>query len=547
MKRIIVLFIVVMFAELLSAQNTYKYQINAQGGIVFGKKSLSANKLDSAILRGDSIIFYQAGVQQKAGSGGGAAADTLHLSTRIDLKLTKTDTTSMLSRYSRLLNPQFVGTPRISTDTVSTKAYARSVGGGGGGTLVAHDTTHLSSRINLKVNIADTATMLTNYIARSDTSTMLTPYARKVSPIFTGVVKISTTDSLSTRAYARSVAGGVSGFTNGGGTLTLSGADAITLASTTTTSVTLPTTGTLATTQNINDSLDAYVAAAETGIALADSSGNAQGNYITRQDLLVEGGLHVNIADTASMLTNYIARGDTAAMLEGYVLHTEVGAGTLVAHDTTHLSSRIDLKADLANPNFTGTVRLATNDTLSTRAYARSIGGGVAGVAIADSTAGDGHYSSWYKAENIRKTVKTFFVFAVGGGNAADTVAITDSTILGSFYNGGANTIVIDTLNAIMKHGEGLDTLGFNIYWSKNFYGDVSASSHASNTQFNCGRTAGSPAVYTNLIGGNVFTTFDHNEIPPGQRVWMQLPYHPADGLKRKPRYFEVSLIGHYK
>jgi hypothetical protein len=144
--------------------------------------------------------------------------------------------------------------------------------------------------------------------------------------------------------------------------------------------------------------------------------------------------------------------------------------------------------------------------------------------------------------------VKTFFVFAVGGGNAVDTLAITDSTILGSFYNGGAKTIVVDTLRAIMKHGEGLDTLAFNIAWTKNFedsYDDPIAK--LSSTQFNCGRTAGSPAVNTNRITGNFFTTFTEDEIPPGVTVYGWLPYHPADGLKRKPRYFEVSLIGHYK
>lgn len=54
-------------------------------------------------------------------------------------------------------------------------------------------------------------------------------------------------------------AGSVSGFTPAGGSLTLSGADAITFTTTGVTSVTLPTSGTLATIQNINDSLDARI------------------------------------------------------------------------------------------------------------------------------------------------------------------------------------------------------------------------------------------------------------------------------------------------
>ena len=48
------------------------------------------------------------------------------------------------------------------------------------------------------------------------------------------------------------------------------------------------------------------------------------------------------------------------------------GAGTT---DTTYLSTRIDLKAPINNPNFTGVPLLATSDTLATQAYARSYGG----------------------------------------------------------------------------------------------------------------------------------------------------------------------------
>lgn len=37
--------------------------------------------------------------------------------------------------------------------------------------------------------------------------------------------------------------------------------------------------------ENINDSLDLYLAAADVGLSLADSTGNAQGNYVTRKAL----------------------------------------------------------------------------------------------------------------------------------------------------------------------------------------------------------------------------------------------------------------------
>lgn len=58
-----------------------------------------------------------------------------------------------------------------------------NISGGGGAT----DTTSLSNRINLKLNISDTASMLSSYSSRinsklniSDTATMLSPYLRKI-------------------------------------------------------------------------------------------------------------------------------------------------------------------------------------------------------------------------------------------------------------------------------------------------------------------------------------------------------------------------------
>jgi hypothetical protein len=114
---------------------------------------------------------------------------TSAIQTQLNAKLAITDTTTMLARYGRLLNPQFLGVPRISTDTIATRAYARGYGGTGTlntsdtsamlskyarknsptfigtvsgitagmvGALVAHDTTHLSARIDLKANSTHT-------------------------------------------------------------------------------------------------------------------------------------------------------------------------------------------------------------------------------------------------------------------------------------------------------------------------------------------------------------------------------------------------------
>lgn len=61
-----------------------------------------------------------------------------------------------------------------TTNTIATKWFAEQQGGVAGST----DTTSLSNRIDLKVNISDTASMLSYYLRKVDTTAMLIPYLR---------------------------------------------------------------------------------------------------------------------------------------------------------------------------------------------------------------------------------------------------------------------------------------------------------------------------------------------------------------------------------
>ena len=54
------------------------------------------------------------------------------------------------SKATMFTNPTFTGVQKVGSDTLSTKAYARSVGGG-----ASIDTTSLSNRINAKVDTSD--------------------------------------------------------------------------------------------------------------------------------------------------------------------------------------------------------------------------------------------------------------------------------------------------------------------------------------------------------------------------------------------------------
>ncbi len=59
MKKIITILVVILITLSLSAQNTFKYQVKANGGLSVG---LGGEKVDSAVVSAGNIYFYQAGV-----------------------------------------------------------------------------------------------------------------------------------------------------------------------------------------------------------------------------------------------------------------------------------------------------------------------------------------------------------------------------------------------------------------------------------------------------------------------------------------------------
>jgi hypothetical protein len=59
--------------------------------------------------------------------------------------------------------------------------------------------------LGLKVDVADTAAMLTNYINKADTATMLTKYARKLNPVFTGAVTLPSGDTTVTAVKGKMI------------------------------------------------------------------------------------------------------------------------------------------------------------------------------------------------------------------------------------------------------------------------------------------------------------------------------------------------------
>jgi hypothetical protein len=188
-------------------------------------------------------------------------------------------------------------------------------------------------------------------------------------------------------------------------------------------------TGIVATTQNIADSIDAYIATAEYGIALGDSTGTAEGNYLPRL-------------------------------------------------------SGVELIKDYA-PVFADTIPL--------------------------------------------------FVFGAGGGNESDTASFTTSTIYGSFYNSGSDSLRVTELRAVMVAGTtplGTDTLSIQVYWNDSI--NVTGNGAIKlNTD---------PLGINSVTTGTIDTSFANTKIPPG--VWV-FAKSPGVVIGRKPKMLIIQLSGY--
>jgi len=262
----------------------------------------------------------------------------------------------------------------------------------------------------------------------------------------TEVLPLDTATMLCNYLLDSETAAAVTGFTLAGGSLTLSGADAITFTTTAATSVTLPTTGTLATTIDLVD----YLFAADTTYLSA------------RVDSIVS-----VLADTTNIETLMQIDFDTDTIAD----LSELKALENTINNTEELS-------DLA-PMLVDTIPL--------------------------------------------------MVFGGGGNQAGDTAVFSTSSIYGSFYNAGSDSLKITELRVIML-GDATDTLSVDILWDVNL-------NDGTPTELNA-----DPLPVNSFTTGDTDTSFGTAKIPPGVWVWCETPGVVAG---RKPTYFNAQISGY--
>ena len=353
------------------------------------------------------------------------ATDTTSLSNRINLKLNISDTAAMLTPYAKTI---VVNTKVNISDTAAMLSpYAK--------------TSVVNSGLALKVNIADTAAMLTNYaktsavnlkVNISDTASMLTNYA-KTSAVNSGLalkVNISDTAAMLTNYAKTSVV-------NSGLALKVNISDTATM-------------------------LTPYakVILVNTKVNISDTAAMLA-NYAKTSAVNSAVALKVNISDTATMLTTYLRK-----------------------IDTTSLSNRINLKADINSPTFTGTVGgitqsmvglgNVTNESKATMFTNATFTGtfATAAGAIGNAALANGAVANLSGTNTGDQTTITGNAGTATALQTARTIGTTtgDATSAGSSFDGTANNtnaLTLATVNSnvgtftnstITVNGKGLIT-----------------------------------------------------------------------------------------
>jgi len=473
--------------------------------------------------------------------------------------------------FAPIANPVFTGIQKVSTtDTLATMAYARQYGGTGTVTISdVQDEIADSLNVLRPLTLVGDATAGPFFDGSSDGGQLLyfygdngfytalqggaptanrsyrLPIAALPSAGTTSLLNIDENGNMGFVASATFNAATVTGFTPASGSLTLSGADALTFTTTATTGVTLPTSGTLATIENINDSLDARIGGgvelSDVAIMIADSTGNAVGNYVTRKaliDSLAANPAGLSSGAVATMINDSIqARLDVA--VDGVRLADSVNYvnGYMSRYDgVTGLATKINVADSTGNAPGNYVTRKALVDSLNAIA-----GGLVIGDVrdeIADSL--NALRPSILTEADLRKydsDTTTLFVFGAGSGGAeADTALFTASNIYGSFYNAGSDTLVVTSLRAVMIAGTtplGTDTLSIQIYWNDTINVTTGNSFVVLNTD---------PLGINSTTTGTVDSSFDNSAIPPN--VWVFCK-SPGVVTGRKPKALIVNMTGY--
>lgn len=336
-----------------------------------------------------------------------------------------------------------------------------------------------------------------------------TTYAPIANPVFTGVQKVSTTDTLATQAYARSY--------GGSGTVTVGDVR-----------------------DEIADSLN--VLRPIVYDAIHDSISN-----------LISGG--TELSDVAVMLADSLTQWVTVSQLSDSLAAFSGGIseGTVAGMIGDSIQARLDVAVEGLRLQDSLTVWVTPTQLVdSLEAIAGGLVIGDVRDEIADSlsilradliTITDVQDEIADSLNALRPDILTeadlrkfdsdtipLFIFGAGSGQTADTAVFNDNAIAGAFYNAGSDTLHITSLRGVLAEGTGTETIGAQVSWHATF-----KSGSATNLN-------SSAVTITSITTGDDDTSFDNNDIPPGVWVWCTLSGTSAGN---RPSMLILTMTGY--
>lgn len=328
------------------------------------------------------------------------------------------------SKATMFTSPIFTGTvPRLGspvTDSLATRAYARSVGGG--------DVSALETRIDSIVGVlADTANIEAILQVDLDTDTLSTKaYARSVGELLSGAVSVADSTGTAEGSY-------VTGYD--------------------------------------------FVTAMQNQVHLADSTGNAPGNYVTRKALIDS--IAANVGSIAGITLN-----SGTITLNG----SEGTADDITFY--TNGDGSYDLPAGGGNLTIMSQVQGWINDTADViRTEAKMI----------DDTS-------------------PYFLFGAGIGEPADSISFSKGKRgFGAFKVTQDSLHIVDLRNIVISAN---DSLLFNVY-----YGNRMTATPV-DSLFTGPQSCGDNQT--------TFTPNNQSTIAPGNDVWIELRADQPEGYRPK-------------
>lgn len=312
---------------------------------------------------------------------------------------------------------------------------------------------------------------------------------RKAAPMLwlngtSPLLKIDT-DTAATKAYARSVGGGV-------GKLPIS--DTAAMLSKYARKLNPVFTGTYATTGGIvNLNVSSNFA---TNINSGTSTGTVTfgGSGIMAIDVGASTGVKTISIGTHATPINVINIGGTNSLITGYgtwTLPSTTGIGSVSATELGYLNGTAS------------NIQTQLDDTINIAAVVP------------------------YLADTI-----PLVTFGAGGGLIADTACFNNGALAGTFYNEGSDTLYISQLMGILKEGTGTETISVQISWH---------STMLSGSAVNLNSSA---LAITSMTTGTSDVSFSHHTIPPNVFVWCVFSGASANN---KPTFLSITLSGYKK